>query len=250
MKDGAAPHPGPPPAAGRKASASTLSPIPAAPQALTVAQGGRIGPNAILQLAGVLVAGGGLSLRDRVLSEAGVAMPPDDAGMWPEAACRAVHLAVRRLMPDEADRILWQAGLATGDYILARRIPRASQGVLRWLPARLARRLLARAIARNAWTFAGSGRFRIAARHPLTFEIAGNPLAAEPCGRPSCHWHAADFERLFGALTQDGVTVTETACAAAGAPACRFVLLPARRNAACAGRGCGHGSPCGTRECQ
>lgn len=215
-----------------------------------VEQGGRIGPNAILQLAGVLVAEGGLSLRDKVLAEAGVVMPPPDAGMWPEDACRAVHLAVRRLMPAQADRILWKAGLATGDYILAHRIPKPAQALLRRLPAPLSRRLLAMAIAKNAWTFAGSGRFRVVRHDPLTFEIAGNPLVADAAGRPCCHWHVAVFERLFGDLTRGGVAMTETSCQATGAPACRFVLLPARRNAACAGRACGTGSSCGTRSCQ
>jgi divinyl protochlorophyllide a 8-vinyl-reductase len=170
--------------------------------------------------------------------------------MWPEADCRAVHLAVRRLMPAQADRILWRAGLATGDYILAHRIPRAAQAILRQLPAGLARRLLAKAIARHAWTFAGSGRFRVVSHRPLTFEIAGNPLVADPCGRPSCHWHVAVFERLFSALTRGGVTVTETSCQAGGGDACRFVLLPARRNAARAAGACGTGSSCGTHSCQ
>jgi divinyl protochlorophyllide a 8-vinyl-reductase len=212
--------------------------------------GGRIGPNAILQLAGVLVADGGLSLRDRVLDVAGVAMPPPDAGMWPEDDCRAVHLAVRQVLPAQADRLLWRAGLATAEYILAHRIPRAAQAVLRRLPASIARRLLAKAIARNAWTFAGSGQFRVVGHHPLTFEIAGNPLAAAPCGRPSCHWHVAVFERLFSALTRGGVTVTEVSCTAAGDATCRFVLLPARRNAARAGGCCGDASSCGTHGCQ
>lgn len=220
-----------------------------AEEAVAIGAGGRIGPNAILQLAGVLVAEGGLPLRDRVLAAAGVALPPPDAGMWPEAECRAVHLAVRRLLPRQADRILWRAGLATGDYILAHRIPRPAQALLKRLPAPLARRLLAMAIARNAWTFAGSGRFRVVGHRPLTFEISGNPLAVGGWQGPSCRWHVGVFERLFGALTRGGVTVTEVACTATEAPACRFVLRPAGMRVATA-PACGKDDTCRTHDCQ
>jgi divinyl protochlorophyllide a 8-vinyl-reductase len=234
------PHPIPPPQGG--AEAHVPPPVPA--------EGARIGPNAILQLAHVLAATGGPALRDRVLAEARVTLPPPDAGMWPEADCRAVHLAVRRLLPGQADTLLWQAGLATGDYILTHRIPRGVQGLLRLLPGALSRRILARAIARNAWTFAGSGRFRIRAGTPLTVEIAGNPLAPAAHPGPACHWHVAVFTRLFGALTRGRVTVSEVACCASGAAACRFVIRPARRPATCKGGTCGTGASCGTHDCQ
>jgi bacteriochlorophyll 4-vinyl reductase len=81
------------------------------------------------------------------------------------------------------------------------------------------------AIARNAWTFAGSGTFRILSRRPLVFGIAGNPVVrGEVAARPICDWHVAVFERLFADLVDPDVTVTETACCACGAPECRFVL--------------------------
>jgi divinyl protochlorophyllide a 8-vinyl-reductase len=188
--------------------------------------GGRIGPNAILQLVGVLDAGPGRAARDRICAAAGIRPPPPDAGMWPEAEAAALHAAVRRLCPDAAV-LLAAAGTATADYILAHRIPPPLQAGLRLLPGALAGRLLARAIARHAWTFAGSGRFRIAAVRPLTFELAGNPLVAgETAPAPLCHWHRAVFARLFGALVWPRAAVEETACAAAGGGTCRFVLHP------------------------
>jgi len=63
------------------------------------------------------------------------------------------------------------------------RIPRAAQLVLRLLPAAPAGRILAGAIVRNAWTFAGSGRFRVAA--PGIFEIEATPRSRGTQHRPA-----------------------------------------------------------------
>jgi divinyl protochlorophyllide a 8-vinyl-reductase len=121
--------------------------------------------------------------------------------------------------------VLAAAEAGTGGHILAHQIPQAAQGVLRALP--VAGPVLALAIRRNAWTFAGSGAFRVAGWRPLVFEIAGNPLVAgEAHGGPVCHWHSAVFRRLFGALVWPRVRVDETHCAAAGDAVCRFEILP------------------------
>jgi divinyl protochlorophyllide a 8-vinyl-reductase len=82
---------------------------------------------------------------------------------------------------------------------------------------------LGKAIARHAWTFAGSGRFRVVA--PLVFEIADNPIVrGEVSDVPLCHWHRAVFETLFRALVDDRLRCAEVACCATGNAACRFVL--------------------------
>lgn len=166
--------------------------------------GARIGPNAILQLVPVLDRWQGRAARDRLLGAAGVAVPPDDAGMWPETQCRAAHWAVWQGCGDRATDILAAAGRGTADYILAHRIPGPAKAVIRALPAPLGARLLTAAIARHAWTFTGSGRLRVASRPRLTFEIEDNPLAFP--GRP-CPWHAAVFARLFQALVWPTVRV-------------------------------------------
>lgn len=121
----------------------------------------RIGPNAIHQLVDVLDRREGREVRDRLCAAAGIVPPPADAGMWPEAEAAALHRTVREAVPDRAGALLDEAGAATGDYILSHRIPRLAQWALRALPRGIAARLLARAIAAHAWTFAGSGRFRI-----------------------------------------------------------------------------------------
>lgn len=189
--------------------------------------GGRIGPNALLQLIDVLDRSTVHPFRLTLFAEAGVVPPPPDAGMWPEREVAAVHRALRRLLPGQAPDLLAEAGRAVGDYILAHRIPAPARALLMMLPARLGARLLASAISRHAWTFAGSGQFRVLSHDPLTFEITANPLiAGEEAQEALCHWHAAVFQRLFSRLVWPRAKIDEVACAAAGAHSCRFVIWP------------------------
>jgi divinyl protochlorophyllide a 8-vinyl-reductase len=164
--------------------------------------GARIGPNAILQLLPVLDDFLGRAGRDRLLL--GIDLPPPEAGMWPESACRAAHLAVWQGCGDQAGVILSRAGQGTADYILAHRIPDPAKALIRSLPAALGARLLTAAIARHAWTFTGSGRFRVTSRRPLTIEVADNPLA---CPGHLCQWHAAVFTGLYRTLVWPRVHV-------------------------------------------
>ncbi len=185
-----------------------------------VATTGRIGPNAILQLVRVLDHCEGRAVRERVMAVAGVEVPPDDAGMWPEGECRAVHLALHLVLPERAEGLLRLAGTATADYVLAHRIPWAAQLAIRALPGVLGARVLTAAIARNAWTFVGSGRFAVAARRPLTFEVEDNPL--DPGKGRACVWHAAVFERLFRRLVWPSAMVADRR----DGRVCRFIIRP------------------------
>lgn len=186
----------------------------------------RIGPNAILQHLPVLDAVIGERLREALLHCAGVSAPPADSGMIPEDQVARLHHAVRLYLPDRAPAIQRAAGWATGEYILAHRIPPVAQALIRSLPAWAGARVLASAITRHAWTFAGSGAFKVLAHGPLRLEIAHNPLAIGPACAPICHWHAAVFERLFTALVWPRLRVTEEECTATGAQACRFRIEP------------------------
>jgi divinyl protochlorophyllide a 8-vinyl-reductase len=183
---------------------------------------GRIGPNAVLQLIPVLERAGGATLPARLCAAAGLAEVRGDRGLIDEAPVARLHALVRAELADP-DPILREAGLATGAYILANRIPAPIRVLLAWLPAPIAARLLARAIAKHAWTFAGTGAFRVV--DPRTFELENNPLIrGETAARPLCVWHAGVFERLYQTLVDRRLTCAETACAAMGAPACRFEL--------------------------
>lgn len=185
----------------------------------------RIGPNAILQLVAVLDRRTGQPYRDRIMTRAGVEVPPPDSGMIPETSAARVHSALRRTLPLSADLLLREAGTATADYILTHRIPPIARLIIRLLPAAWGARLLSRAIARHAWTFAGSGGFRVLPGRPLVFELTDNPLR-DPDGA-SCHWHAAVFQRLFQRLVWPAAHVRELSCQASGAPMCRFEIRPA-----------------------
>ena len=190
-------------------------------------EAGRIGPNAILQLVDVLERQGQGEILSTVLAEAGVERPARDAGMLPETDCAAVHQALRRLTPD-AEGLLEEAGLATGEYILANRIPKAAQAALRVLPGALAAPVLTKAIARHSWTFAGTGEFRVETSRPLVLSVTRNPLVAGwRAKRPQCIWHVSVFRRLYGRLVWPEARVRETACCACGDPACRFEIAAA-----------------------
>ena len=159
---------------------------------------------------------------------AGLDALPDGTGMILEGPVARLHQGLRRDRPDLAAGLGWQAGLATGDYILAHRIPRLVQRVLKVLPWRVSARALSQAIARNAWTFAGSGRFLVIT--PLIFELRANPLVrGEVAEHPVCDWHRGVFTRLYQRLVHPGLTCHETRCCAMGHAACRFEL---RRDAA------------------
>ncbi len=184
---------------------------------------GLIGPNAVLQLVPLLDHAGGPDWREALIGRAGLDALPDGSGMIPEAPVARLHQAMRHDRPDLAAGLGWRAGLATGDYILAHRIPRAAQVLLKALPWRLSARLLSQAIARNAWTFAGSGQFLVIT--PQIFALRANPLVrGEVADHPICDWHRGVFTRLYQALVHPSMTCHEARCCAMGHAACRFEM--------------------------
>nr|AAP73429.1 4-vinyl protochlorophyllide reductase [Rubrivivax gelatinosus] len=103
--------------------------------------------------------------------------------MVDEAEVRRLHGVLREsLGPAAAREIAHAAGVRTADYLLARRIPKPVQALLKVLPAPLAARVLLTAIGRNSWTFAGSGQFSYVFGRPCVLTIRDNPLSA--AGRP------------------------------------------------------------------
>lgn len=186
---------------------------------------GRIGPNAITRVAEAL----GPARAGPVFAHAGLAAylerPPE--AMVDEREVIALHQALRADLGEaEARRIAAEAGRRTAAYLLAHRIPRAAQAVLKRLPASLAARALLRAIGGHSWTFAGSGHFSAEIGPPLRLRIENNPLCR---GRhsdvPSCDYYTAVFQTLFQTLVHRGAVVIESACEARGDPACVFEVL-------------------------
>ena len=185
----------------------------------------RIGPNSVLQLVPVLDAQLGPLARQSLLASAGLDELPADDDLMPEGPAALLHQELRRQYPARAGELAREAGERTGDYILAHRIPTIARQVIRKMPAWLAAPILASAIEKHAWTFAGSGTFRVVSRQPVVFELADNPVVrGERADRPLCDWHAAVFQRLFNILVDQHMKCVETQCCATGAESCRFTL--------------------------
>ena len=187
---------------------------------------GRIGPNAVIRLAEALDALESKAVTKKLFIAANletyVHALPDT--MVPEADVTLLHRHLRNdLGAGRAASVSWIAGLRTADYLLANRITRPVQRLLRLLPARLSSFILLKAIGAHAWTFAGTSRFSWKMGRPITLTFEDCPLcrhdhASEPC----CSYYAATFERLFRVLINADTSVRETDCIAAGGNACRF----------------------------
>lgn len=189
---------------------------------------GRIGPNAIIRVAEALPPRVGAAATAALFESAGLAHylrePP--SSMVDEAEVGRLHDALRRELGwPEARAVAREAGRRTGEYLLAHRIPGPVQSLLKRLPAGWAARVLLKAIARHAWTFAGSGHFSAQHGTPVRLEIRRNPMCrGVQADEPACDFYAATFERLFRELVHARSRVTETSCEAVGADACRFEI--------------------------
>ncbi|WP_088278674.1 bacteriochlorophyll 4-vinyl reductase [Ideonella sp. A 288] len=188
----------------------------------------RIGPNAITRVAEALRPRVGAAVTVKVFGRAGLlaylAEPP--AQMVDEAEVTRLHHELRATLGhDLARTIAREAGMRTGDYLLAHRIPKPVQTLLLWLPAPLAARVLLSAIRRHAWTFAGSGFFTARAGRPVVLTLKDNPLCrGAVLTEPACDYYAATFERLFCVLVHPRARALEVACEAMGAEACVFEI--------------------------
>jgi len=192
------------------------------------ATAGKIGPNAITRAAEALRAQAGEIATIKLFRAAGLShyleAPPEQ--MVDECEVVALHGAMRDLLgPEAARHASYAAGMRTADYLLANRIPRPVQYLLRVLPPLLASRVLLSAIRRHSWTFAGTGHFAATAGHPTLLSIAGCPICrGAHAVAPACDYYAATFERLFQVLVSPRAQVQEIACEALGASACVFAV--------------------------
>lgn len=191
----------------------------------------RIGPNAIIRVAEALDAQGAEAAA--VFAEAGLehhlAQPPQQ--MVDERDVIALQQALRRRLGiDAARKVSFDAGLRTGDYLLAHRIPRPAQRVLRLLPPGPSSRMLLKAVGQHAWTFSGSGAFGFSPRsllrgRPVQVRIAGCPICRGSHAEVAvCDFYTGAFERLFRTLVSARTEVAEVQCQAQGADACVFEM--------------------------
>lgn len=189
---------------------------------------GAIGPNAIIQIAAALRQEYGWAAVESIFTAAGLSrylkeMPQE---MVAETEVVSLHQSLQKQLGiDAARRISWQAGMRTGDYLLAHRIPKPAQFALRFLPSSLSSRILLHAIARNAWTFAGSGTFRYRAGRPVIISISGGLLSrGMHAFEPICDFYSATFATLFRTLVDSATEVREKARPSPSSDDCVFEL--------------------------
>ena len=194
----------------------------------SAAHTGRIGPNAVIRLAEALDALESKAVTKKLFIAANLetyvhALPQ---AMVPEEDVTVLHRHLRSdLGPRRAASVSWIAGQRTADYLLANRIPRPVQRLLKRLPARLAAFILLKAIGAHAWTFAGSSRFTWKMGRPITLTFEDCPLCrGDHASAPCCNYYSATFERLFRELINADASVRETECTAAGGSTCRFEI--------------------------
>lgn len=196
---------------------------------MTAAGEARIGPNAIIQTVGALEEAWGRAATEDFLRRIG----RDDlverlpSAMVDEQEFIALIEALRAEAGlVEAGRILARSGERTADYLLAHRIPAPARRLLPWLPPALGLRILLKAIAAHAWTFAGTGRFSFAvSRDRAVVQLVDCPEArGVVAAEPVCRYYERCFQTLFQTLITKRVRVGETACAACGADACVFTV--------------------------
>lgn len=188
----------------------------------------RIGPNSITRMDQALRHQQGDALTRELFGRANLghhlASPPTE--MVDEREVTRLHRVVRDALDPEAARaVSIEAGRLTAEYLLAVRIPRPVQALLKILPAFAASRILLTAISRNAWTFAGSGQFSVSHSPSLELSITNSPLCRDiQTDIPVCDYYCAVFEHLFQTLMHPRTRVTEIQCAAAGDARCVFAV--------------------------
>jgi divinyl protochlorophyllide a 8-vinyl-reductase len=188
----------------------------------------RIGPNAVTRVAEAMRQQWSEAEVARLFDLAGLSAylsePPQH--MVDEREVSRLHQALRaELGVPGALGVAREAGVRTGDYLLAHRIPPAVRLLLSLLPAGLASRVLIGAIQRHSWTFSGSGELRVRAAYPPRLSIAGCCICkGAKAELPLCDYYAAAIQRLFRSLVHRRALVTETACQATGDDTCTFEI--------------------------
>ena len=187
---------------------------------------GRIGPNVILQTVAVIRERFGDAAAAGVLADTPWRLDRLPTGMVVEADVRSmVHATLRRFGDDAAHQVMDAAGVGTAHYLLANRIPKIAQVVMKLAPASVALRVLLTSIQRNSWTFAGNARFVVTYGTPTVVEFHDCAMCRGlHSSGTECQFYAATFRQLLTSLVSARTQVVESCCMAAGAACCRFTL--------------------------
>lgn len=185
---------------------------------------GRIGPNAVLQLAAVLLEEDGAERRAQIFQRAGLlnhlAAPPTT--MVEEQEVARLFTALREEFGQAAAlHRLRAAGGRTAEYLLAHRIPTFARLLLPNMPAHFAAVLLTRSIQRHGWTFLGTGSLEVVRGNPLGIRIQLAECLV-PIGRLASEFYRATFEGLFRRLVHQQARAVPQA---GGKGICRFDII-------------------------
>jgi divinyl protochlorophyllide a 8-vinyl-reductase len=120
---------------------------------------------------------------------------------------------------------LRRSGNLTGEYVLANRIPKPVQRIIKLLPRSLRLKVLLTAIGKSAWTFAGSGTYSFIT-HPRPLITINNSIIkqAAQAQKPICSYYTGAFETLIKALVTPKAVITEVECLAGGSDKCCFTI--------------------------
>ncbi|WP_322488268.1 bacteriochlorophyll 4-vinyl reductase [Chloroflexus sp.] len=193
-----------------------------------VAEVARIGPNSIIQTIAALREQYGAETTAAWLRRSGrghfLETMPDHMLAESEFGAMIRDLRDWLGMP-AAMRVLDRSGELTANYVATNRVPAPIRLLLPRLPVGLALRIFLPAIAKHAWTFAGSGQFGYTLRPQWQLTLANSVEAREvQATEPVCSYYRAAFEGLLRRVVSDRIRVREVACRAMGAPRCTFAV--------------------------
>ena len=134
----------------------------------------KIGPNSIIQTVAALEAKFGKKEADTILKKIGqghfIGNLPTE--MIEESKFHAMVTSLQKELGDKATAgILKESGERTARYLLKVRIPGIFQKLVKLLPSRPAFQIFLFAISKNAWTFAGSGKFSYTMSRPPEISV-------------------------------------------------------------------------------
>ena len=184
-----------------------------------------IGPNAIVQTIGALTERYGELEAAAVLTEAAIGYTVERVPRTlvdERAFARLAQAVIARYGETEARIVFEESGRRTAEYVLANRLPKAIQTLIRSLPAPAGTWLLLRAIGSNASTFGASGTYAFELRPNVRIRVA-NPAFVHVPG--VCRYYAGAFTRLLQSLVDARLTLVEETCEREGNAACTFLAF-------------------------
>jgi divinyl protochlorophyllide a 8-vinyl-reductase len=189
---------------------------------------GRIGPNAIIRTVEALRERHGDAKTAALLEQAGLERYVRE--LPHEMVAETEVTSLFAAMYDElgnfsAREVARRSGELTGNYLLAKRIPRPAQTALKLIPAALASRGLLAAIRGKTWTFAGTSTVVLTDGRPALVSFTDCPLCRGRSAEASlCDYYAATFERLYRVLVRPAASAVEISCRATGARVCTIEI--------------------------